>query len=157
MNRPGFQDPLERALAELPRAVASKDFTARVLRALDRRRAQASSRRLGLRWAVAGVAAVVLVATLGLAIHRQRAAERAYRQELETLRSEYRSLAEEVATVRREATVPTRLHLGGDERVDLVLDLMGQPSIEEALGEVLPATLDARSDPALSRPAVRQQ
>ncbi len=157
MNRPESDDPLERALAGLPRAVASKDFTGRVLRALDRRRASASSRRLTLRWAVAGVAAILLVAALGLAIHRQRAAERAYRQELETLRSEYRSLVEEVATVRREATVPTRLHLGGDERVDLVLDLMGQPSIDEALGEVRPATLDARSDRGPSRPALRPQ
>jgi hypothetical protein len=63
---------------------------------------------------------------------------------VEELRSRYQELLDEVATVRQEVATPeTRLYLGGDERLDLILDLGQTPSYQDGRQDrkdVRPAT-----------------
>jgi hypothetical protein len=116
-------------LRELPRERAGADFTARVLARLDE---PPPRRRLPL--AAIGVAAA---AALGLALvagplrtggeraesRREAAAEA--RRLLEELQREHRALASELDALAAE---PPVIYLGGDEEVDLVLDLSRVPA-----------------------------
>jgi len=115
-------DELDRLLAALPRERAKRGFTDAVLSRIDRRPAQ------GRRWlplAATGVAAAALLVVVA-ALHLER--ERAGRDELALriaeLRRDHARLSEELrqlrARLRREQPV---LYLGGDDRVDYVLDL----------------------------------
>jgi len=91
--------------------------------------------------------ALISLLGLGYGYQRQQAAERAYRVQVEELRSRYQELLGEVAIVRQEVSTPdTRLYLGGDERVDLVLDL-----------SQVPAYRDNRQDRQDIRPAALEQ
>ena len=145
-DAPPRDSRLEEALSRLPRERSSPEFTARVLAALDR----PTVRPRPARAAWAAVVSVVLIAGLGLGygLQRQYAAERAYRQQVEELQHRYQQLLEEVTTVRQEVARPeTRIYLGGDERLDLVLDL-GQIEPTAALrresSQVRPASLDSQ-------------
>ncbi len=129
---------LETTLRELPRARAGDDFTARVLARLD---APARRRPMPLaRLAMAGLAAA---AALALALsagplrpgdgggrERRLRADEA-RRLLEELRREHRALASELETLAAEEPV---LYLGGDEEVDLVVDLSRVPVIPVSTG-----------------------
>lgn len=106
-------------LRELPSEQARPGFTARVLERLDAA-PRARAPRLGFRFALA-TAAVVLAAVAipaGMVIQKSRDANQA-RQALQEIRAEHGRLEQEL----REMTEPPVVYLGGDENVDLVLDL----------------------------------
>lgn len=119
-------------LRELPREQARPGFTTRVLARLDEPQPRW---RWQPRLAVAAFAAV-LVLTLGVAWQQQR--EQALRKAeakrlLEELRAEHSQLEQEL----REIAEPPVIYLGGDEDVDLVVD-MGR--VQDADG-IEPASL----------------
>ena len=134
MNRHRDDQSLQDELSRLPQVQASADFTRRVLTALDD-----PTRDIPTPWnrrAWIGATAVVLLALIGLGIiyQRQRAAEVAYQRQVDELRSRYEQLLEEVVSIRQEAAAPdTRLYLGGDESLDLMLD-MSQPMVPSPAG-----------------------
>ena len=140
------RDLLTEAFAELPRQRPSAGFTSQILAEIDRsdrRRRHHHSRWI---WATAASLILVTLIAIGYGYQRQQAAERAYRAQVEELKSRYLELLDEVASVREEAAFPdTRLYLGGDERVDLVLDWGGDPAPGERSGnlrDVRPATYE---------------
>ncbi|HEX9943719.1 MAG TPA: hypothetical protein VGG03_17040 [Thermoanaerobaculia bacterium] len=107
-------------LRELPREQARPGFTARVLERLD-----AAEQRFGPRLALAAVAAVMVVAVSAGALmdrqaERREAIEAAEAQRiLAELRAEHGRLEREL----REMSQPPVVYIGGNEDVDLVLDL----------------------------------
>lgn len=108
-------------LRELPREQARPDFTAQVLERLPSpKRVSRPSARL-----VLALAAVLAVATVsaGILIERQAAARQSRdaqaRQVLDDLRAEHGRLRREL----REISQPPVVYIGGNEDVDLVLDL----------------------------------
>lgn len=114
-------------LRELPREQARPGFTARVLERLDaapratapRATAPRFSFRLALATATAVLAAVAISAGVaGVMIRESREANQA-RQALQEIRAEHGRLEQEL----REMTEQPVVYLGGDENVDLVLDL----------------------------------
>ena len=107
-------------LRELPREHAREGFTARVLARLDAPEPKPSL-RYRLVFAAAALAAVVASAGI-LQVHagRQEALRTAEaRKVLRELRSEHDSLKQELQSLSR----PPVVYLGGDEEVDLVVDL----------------------------------
>jgi hypothetical protein len=107
-------------LRELPREGARAGFTARVLRRLD-----APERRRGvarLVFAGTAAAALVLAVTTGTLVEARRDAAATARAEaaLEAIRAEHGRLEREV---RELQDPPSVMYLGGNENVDLVLDL----------------------------------
>jgi hypothetical protein len=115
------EDPIQRALAELPRLQAGPGFTDEVLA-----RAAAPAPGRG-RLAPVGIVACFLLAG-GLAAAfpawhqaRLRGEQRA---RVEALQREHRELERELRALRRLAAEHSPVvYLGGDESVDLVLDL----------------------------------
>lgn len=131
MTHPQSPDPLSQALADLPRQPVTEEFTGEVLAALDSRDLQQTRPPVPWVWLTATTLILVSVLVLGYGYQRQRAADRAYRAQVEELRQRYEDLLDEVATVRDEVATPdTRLYLGGDERLDLVLDLSQTPTYQ---------------------------
>jgi hypothetical protein len=113
---------LGRLLRELPRESARPGFTQRVLARLDEP-AKAVARPVGwrLRLAVAAIALLVVTAA-GVVRHEQsreaaRAAEA--RRLLQEIRAEHDRIEQELHTL----SEPPVIYLGGDERLDLVVDL----------------------------------
>lgn len=108
-------------LRELPRERAREGFTARVVARLDA--APAPKSRLQPRLVLAAAALAAVVASAGiLQVHagRQEALRAAEaRKVLRELRSEHDSLKQELQSLSR----PPVVYLGGDEEVDLVVDL----------------------------------
>jgi len=114
-------------LRELPREHARPGFTARLLDALEHPDAP---RRTAPRWsfrlapALAAVTLVAVAISAGSLMARwggarqHRDAVRA-RQTLQELRAEHGRLEQEL----REISAPPVVYLGGDEKVDYVLDL----------------------------------
>ncbi len=105
-------------LRELPREQARPGFTARVVHRLD-----APARRRGLvpRLALATALAAVLTVTAGglVSARRDAAAQAQARQALAEIRAEHARLEREV----EDLSQPPVVYLGGNEDVDLVLDL----------------------------------
>lgn len=130
MNQVRDRDSLTRALAALPRQKTSPGFTGEVLDQVETRRTLPLAATPRLLWVTAMSMILALIMVLGYGYLRQQATERAYRQQVEELRSRYRDLLDEVATVRVEVESPpdTHLYLGGDEQLDLILDLNQTPS-----------------------------
>jgi hypothetical protein len=123
-ERRGIPDDLRAALRSLPAAVPGPAFTVRVLARLDRPRR--TRPRPVPAWVAAGLTVAVLVGGLwGVAAGRdawQRQQRRA------ALRAESKALARELAALRAEATKPAPLlYIGGNEQVDVVLDLSKLP------------------------------
>lgn len=141
------RESLTSGLGQLPRNQASEGFTDRVLTALEGRVQKSPRPFAQLTWAGAATLALALLVGLGVVYQRQRAAELAYQHQVEELRSKYEQLLDEVVSIRHEAATPdSRLYLGGDESLDLMLDLnqlseYSQSSRQEA-GRVRPASLD---------------
>lgn len=108
---------------ELPRERARAGFTARVMARLDAAPEPRVWRQPRLVFAAAALAATVASAGfLQLRSDRQaelRAAEA--RQLLQELRSEHESLKQEL----QELSEPPVVYLGGDDKVDLVVDFSG--------------------------------
>jgi hypothetical protein len=116
-------DPVLRALADLPRLEASPGFTTRVVaRAAAPAPAAGRARVLRLATAAALVLAVILAA--GLPAWRQARLRGEQRARVEALQQERRALERELQALRRLAAEHSSVvYLGGDESVDLVLDL----------------------------------
>jgi hypothetical protein len=109
-------------LRELPRERARPGFTARLLNRLE----APERRRPFPRLALAGaLAAVLTMITTGVLVDARRDALRAAQaqQALQEIRAEHGRLQREV----QELSRPPVMYLGGNENVDLVLDL-GQVS-----------------------------
>jgi hypothetical protein len=109
-------------LRELPREHARANFTARVLERLEGP-AQAPRTRPWLVLAAAAAATVAAVTT-GVLIERQSASRETIeaakaQQILQDLRAEHGRLQREV----QELSRPPMVYIGGNEDVDLVLDL----------------------------------
>ena len=114
-------DRLRQALRSLPRAQARPGFTGQVLRRLEEER----SGFLPPRWAWAAAAAVLVLAlAFGWRDWQHRQQRSATLAQLEALLLEKRQLeAELVALQQLTADARPVVYLGGNERVDLVLDL----------------------------------
>jgi hypothetical protein len=105
-------------LRELPRERARPGFTARVLNRLESPRRTPAIPRLALAGALA---AFLAVGTGVLVDARKEAIEAAQaRQALQQIRAEHMRLAQEVRDL---SAAPPVVYLGGNEKVDLVLDL----------------------------------
>lgn len=110
-------------LRELPREQARPDFTVRVLERLEMP-APVPRPRAGLLLAAATAVAMIAGVATGVRIDRQTASrgateEAQARQILEDLRAEHGRLELEL----REISQPPVVYIGGNEDVDLVLDL----------------------------------
>ncbi len=136
MNR----DPLREALRSLPKERARADFTPRLLARLetDRRRdrdlpairrptwrAVAAATALAGAMAIGGVAISRFAARPDAAAHTAVAPQpEARRARLERLEAERARLSAELQELKRMAdTADPVIYLGGDDRVDLVLDV----------------------------------
>lgn len=147
-------DRMREALSALPRQQASERFTTDVLAALEDQSAGIRSSLGTAGWVAAAAIVGFFALTLGLAFHRQQVAEEAYRQQVMELRHEYQRLLEEVATVREAAAEPpARLYLGGDDQLDLIVDL-SQPETLVGPGGSLPTARDSTHKPSDVRPAI---
>lgn len=116
---------LGQLLRELPRESARDGFTSRVMARLDARPEPWAWRQPRVVFAAAALAATVASAGF-LQIRADRRAElRAAeaRKLLQELRSEHESLKQEL----RELSGPPVVYVGGDEKVDLVVDFSGAP------------------------------
>jgi hypothetical protein len=105
-------------LRELPREQARPGFTARVLHRLD---AVPERRRSIPRLALATALTLVLIVTAGVLVDARRDALANARAEraLAEIRAEHARLRREV----QDLSQPPVVYLGGNEDVDLVLDL----------------------------------
>jgi hypothetical protein len=114
-------DRLGSLLRELSREQARPGFTARVLERLDAapRIAPRWSFRLTLAMAAATLAAVAISAGILTQEPREARETGQARQALREIRAEHGRLEQEL----REMTETPVVYLGGDENVDLVLDL----------------------------------
>jgi len=107
-------------LRELPREQARPGFTTRLLQRMNR--LEAPERRRSIpRLALAGAMAMALTVTAGVLVDARRDALEAVhaRQALQEIRAEHGRLEREV----QELSQPPVVYLGGNENVDLVLDL----------------------------------
>jgi hypothetical protein len=104
-------------LRELPREQARPGFTARILHRLDAPKRQRSIPRLALATALT----LVLAITVGVLVDARRDALANARAErtLAEIRAEHARLEREV----QDLSQPPVVYLGGNEDVDLVLDL----------------------------------
>jgi hypothetical protein len=104
-------------LRELPRESARPGFTARVLNRLEAPERRGSMPRLAL----AGALAATLAVTAGVLVDARRDALETVRAQraLAEIRAEHGRLEREV----QELSQPPVVYLGGNENVDLVLDL----------------------------------
>ena len=112
-------DRLTSALAALPEVRAGERFTARVLARLDD-----PPRRAAIpRWAYAAIAASLLViAAIGFDSWRERRAIAAAHRALAEIRREHREIADELNRLQAGGE-PAVVYLGGDDDVDLVVDV----------------------------------
>ena len=109
-------------LRELPREQARPGFTARVLERLDSPD-RASRPQRPFRLALAGAAAMAIVTAIGTGILIDRRAESIQaaeaRRMLQEIRAEHGRLEQEI----QDLSEPPVVYIGGNEDVDLVLDL----------------------------------
>lgn len=110
-------------LRELPREQARPGFTARVLERLDSPKRIARPQR-PFQFALAGAAAMAAIVTaIGTGVlmdHRAESIKAAEaRQMLQEIRAEHGRLEQEI----QELSEPPVVYIGGNEDVDLVLDL----------------------------------
>lgn len=124
-------EALLRELKTMQSVGASEGFTGRVVAALKHRR----RRRYRRRQLALGAAAILLLTVLFAPLARERSTSEdpdALASEADSLRQEYKKIQAELealeARAEREAPI---IYLGGDDDVDLVLDLasfMTQPA-----------------------------
>ena len=108
-------------LRDLPREQARPGFTARVLESLDA--PERTRHRHPFRLALAGAAAAAVLTAASIGILMDRRAESIQAAEaqrmLQEIRAEHGRLAQEL----EELSQPPVVYIGGNEDVDLVLDL----------------------------------
>lgn len=110
-----MEDHLKRALRELPRERAREGFTHRVLARLDQE--APAWRRPRLVFATAALMAVM--ASAGVLQYRADQRQEEARRVLRELRNEHESLKQEFESL----SAPPVVYVGGNEQVDLVVDL----------------------------------
>ncbi len=120
-------------LRELPRERASDGFTARVLERLDEADGAAPARRAParFRWAVATAAAALLISIGSFLEWRQQRQTATLlqdateaRQLLDELRAEHDRFSRDLRSLETpNPAEPQVIYLGGDETMDLVVDL----------------------------------
>ena len=120
-------DPLLAALARLPRETAAPDFTARVLARVGKPAGEGESTdwEIGLPWSrgwTAFAASLALVSVISAWQWERQERRRDWLGEVEALRRESQTLGAELSDLRAAEQAPI-VYLGGDDRVDLVLDL----------------------------------
>ena len=139
---------LDRMLADLPRETASPGFSRRVLDDLD----AAGRRRAGRPWLLAAAAAAAAALVVGIWLVPQGDPPPVPAETL-ALQEEHRRLVEELAelkaSLRQGRAAAPVLYLGGNENVDLVLDL-GPVWAGETAADVRPAVYQGGERP---RPA----
>lgn len=108
---------LNRLLGELPRESAREGFTTRVLARLDDQPQPAVWKRPRLVFATAALVAVMVSA--GVLQYRADQRQEEARRMLRELRSEHESLKHDFESL----SAPPVVYVGGDEKVDLVVDL----------------------------------
>ena len=108
-------------LRDLPREQARPGFTARVLESLDAPRARRPRHTFRLALAGATAAAVFTAASIGVLMDRRAESIKAAEAQrmLQEIRAEHGRLAQEL----EELSQPPVVYIGGNEDVDLVLDL----------------------------------
>lgn len=119
---------LSAALAELPRTPASPGFRDRVMRRIATARAAGSAPRpavrLDLRAVAAAAALLLVIAAVTLQELHHRRAERRAAAEIAVLQAEYDGLARELAALERQAAAARPvMRLGGDEQVEVLVDV----------------------------------
>jgi len=121
MNRPPSIDPLTEALRNLPRERASAGFTARTLSRLEppRRRLPITGGRL----LAAAAALAVIVAIPWLGDLRQQRQLDEIRHRAAGLRRDSVVLEHQMEEARQRYERQSVLYLGGDDDIDLVLDI----------------------------------
>jgi cell division protein FtsB len=112
-------------LRELPREQARPGFTARVLNRLETNRMETPERRRALipKFALSAALAIFLVILSGVLVNARRdaaATAQAQEQALAEIRADHARLEREVQELSQQ---PSVVYLGGNENVDLVLDL----------------------------------
>ena len=115
MEDHGLDHGLNRILSELPREQAREGFTARVLAALEERPTMWGRPRL----VFAAAALVAVMASAGVLQYRADQRHEEARRVLRELRSEHDSLKHELESL----SAPPVVYVGGNEQVDLVVDL----------------------------------
>ena len=135
-------DPLRDALKALPRDRAPLGFTRRVVERLDEEPRRTASLLPG--WAVAvATTAALLLAVTPFVLRPSGDSQRAD-GEIERLQQERQRVLSEIESLRQRAARPLPVvYLGGDEKVDLVLDL----------DELVRRRGPARAEPAVYRPS----
>ncbi len=136
---------IDRLLRQLPRSRASTGFAPRVLAAA---RPGHAPRRPAVAWIAAAAVAVALA--LAVWLRPPPAAPPADRQQLLAEQQELMRELEQLKAALRQPTGPV-VYLGGDERVDLVLDL-GQAWQQRPASRTVPAAL---GPPAGARPVTQ--
>ena len=125
MSRPPSDRELDRLLAGLPRESASRGFTQRVLDGLDGpARLRRRGAHAGRRWLLAAAATAAALA-LGVWLLPRPTTEPSL-AETRALREEHRLLMQELEAVKaslRASQAAPVIYLGGNEQLDLVLDL----------------------------------
>lgn len=115
---------LTEAIRRLPRFRASNNFTANLIDRLEERQSTRFRFWPRLSWLAAGVVAMVIGIWIVLPILEHRRQALAYRRQVEAIRGRYERLQADVVDLRRTAArSPAVVYLGGDESVDLVVDL----------------------------------
>ncbi|HEV8241247.1 MAG TPA: hypothetical protein VGS57_17920 [Thermoanaerobaculia bacterium] len=120
-------DRLRAALRALPAATPGPGFTTRVLARLDRSEGPARPRRVSIpAWVTAAATMVVIVGGVwGAAVGRQAWQHEKRRA---ALRAESAAIARELAELHEQVAAPAPvLYLGGNEQVDVVLDVSSLP------------------------------
>ena len=145
------EDSISAALESLPRDAAGPSFTAGVLRRLDREARQPPPARWTL---MAATAAVLLTAGgLGWQEWQQHKSQRQARIQLESMLAEQQALRAELRSLLQLAEEARPIvYLGGNEKVDLVLDLA---RLKSQGGLRLGGAATAEARPAAAPPGER--
>ena len=119
-------EKLDSLLKSLPRERAADDFTGRVLDRIDRSKPPVFLyRRLALVTAAALV--TLAVALPSISYFRQKSEKEELRQELRSLKADYREIARQYEMIRTppEAAAMRNavIYVGGDDSVDYVIDI----------------------------------
>jgi len=112
-------EQIHEALKSLPRQQADANFTARVMARLD------EPSRPSLPWTILAPAAALLLLALSLGWQewQHRRDSRIAHARFESLLAEKQALEAELESLKRLASEASLVYLGGDEKMDLVLDL----------------------------------
>ncbi len=148
MSRGPSAHELDRLLAELPRERASRGFREQLMTRLDGPPRPRPVRRL-----LAVVAAAALLVAIALLF---RPAPTPDPGNAERWRAEHRSMMAELEALKASlGTEPVPvIYLGGDEQLDLVLDLAPVWGLEPGAAGVVPAAI---GDPERPRPRTADQ